>query len=57
MSHTMKFWKILVEQRLRKETQATENQFVFMSEWSTMKAIYLLRRVMEHYWMDQQDLH
>ncbi|RZB81212.1 LINE-1 retrotransposable element ORF2 protein isoform B [Glycine soja] len=57
MSHTMKLWERVIEQRLRKETQVTENQFGFMPGRSTMEAIYLLRRVMEQYRMDQQDLH
>ncbi|KAH1266713.1 LINE-1 retrotransposable element ORF2 protein [Glycine max] len=57
MSHTMKLWERVIERRLRKETQVTENQFGFMPGRSTMEAIYLLRRVMEQYRMNQQDLH
>ncbi|KAH1266916.1 UPF0183 protein [Glycine max] len=57
MSYTMKLWERVIERRLRKETQVTENQFGFMPGRSTMEAIYLLRRVMEQYRMDQQDLH
>ncbi|KAH1250174.1 LINE-1 retrotransposable element ORF2 protein [Glycine max] len=57
MSHTMKLWERVIERRLRKETQVTENQFGFMPGRSTMEAIYLLRRVMEQYRMTQQDLH
>ncbi|RZB42155.1 Ganglioside-induced differentiation-associated protein 2 [Glycine soja] len=57
MSHTMKLWERVIERKLRKETQVTENQFGFMPGRSTMEAIYLLRRVMEQYRMDQQDLH
>ncbi|KAH1208130.1 Secretory carrier-associated membrane protein 3 [Glycine max] len=57
MSHTMKLWERVIERRLRKETQVIENQFGFMPGRSTMEAIYLLRRVMEQYRMDQQDLH
>ncbi|KAH1125341.1 hypothetical protein GYH30_014768 [Glycine max] len=57
MSHTMKLWERVIERRLRKETQVTENQFGFMPGRSTMEAIYLLRRVMEQYRMGQQDLH
>ncbi|RZB79100.1 DnaJ-like subfamily C member 7 isoform B [Glycine soja] len=52
MSHTMKLWERVIERRLRKETQVTENQFGFMPGRSTMEAIYLLRRVMEQYRMD-----
>ncbi|KAL5176375.1 LINE-1 retrotransposable element ORF2 protein [Glycine soja] len=57
MSHTMKLCERVIERRLRKETQVTENQFGFMPGRSTMEAIYLLRRVMEQYRMAQQDLH
>ncbi|KAH1211080.1 LINE-1 retrotransposable element ORF2 protein [Glycine max] len=57
MSHTMKLWERVIERRLRKETQVTENQFGFMPGRSTMEAIYLIRWVMEQYRMDQQDLH
>lgn len=49
MRLTMKLWEIVIEQTLRKESQATENQFGFMLERSIMKAIYLQRRVMEQY--------
>lgn len=38
----------MIEKRLRKETSVSENQFGFMSERSTMKAI-LLRRLIERY--------
>ncbi|KAL5184476.1 LINE-1 retrotransposable element ORF2 protein [Glycine soja] len=44
LSHTMKLWERVIERRLRKETQVTENQFGFMPGRSTMEAIYLLRR-------------
>jgi len=39
MSHTMKLWERMIEQRLRKETNFSENQFIFMPKRSTMKAI------------------
>jgi len=42
MSHTMKLWKKVIEQRIRKETRVTDNQFGFMPGRSTMEAIYLL---------------
>lgn len=57
MSHTMKLWKIVIERRLRKETQVTYNKLDFMFGRSTMEAIYLPRCVMERYRMDKQDLH
>ncbi|KAL5170118.1 Regulatory-associated protein of TOR 1 [Glycine soja] len=55
--HTRMHEVKVIERRLRKETQVTENQFGFMPGRSTMEAIYLLRRVMEQYRMAQQDLH
>ena len=57
MNHTMKLWKRVIEQRLRKETNVSENQFGFMSGRSTMKAIYLLRHLMERYRDHQKDMH
>lgn len=57
MSYAMKFWGKVIELRLRKETQVSENQFDFMPGRLTMEAIYLLRGVMERYRMDQQNLH
>ena len=47
MTHTMNLWERVIERRLRKETQVTENQLGFMPGWSTMKVTYLLRHVME----------
>ena len=57
MSHTMKLWERVIERRLRKETQVTENQFGFMLGRSTTEAIYLLRRMMERYRSNKRDLH
>ena len=57
MSHTMKLWERVIERRLRKETQVTENQFGFMPGRSTTEAIYLLRRMMERYHSNKRDLH
>ena len=45
--------KKMIERRLRKETQVTENQFGYIFRRSIMKAIYLLWQVMERYRMDQ----
>ena len=49
MCHTMKLWERVIEQRLRRETTISDNQFDFMPGRSTMEAIYLLRRLMERY--------
>jgi len=57
MSHTMKLWERVIEQRLRKETRVTNNQFGFMHGRSSMEAIYLLRCMMERYRTDKTALH
>jgi hypothetical protein len=49
MSHTMKLWERIIEHRLRGVTNVTENQFGFMPGRSTMKAIFLIRQLMERY--------
>jgi hypothetical protein len=57
MSHTMKLWERIIEHRLRRVTNVTENQFDFMPERSTMEAIFLIRQLMERYMEQKKDLY
>jgi hypothetical protein len=57
MSHTMKLWERIIEQRLRKKTKISENQFGFMPGRSTMEAIFSLRQLMEKYRAKRKNLH
>ncbi|GKC08006.1 retrovirus-related pol polyprotein LINE-1 [Tanacetum coccineum] len=59
----IKAWKCLggeervIERRLRQETKVSENQFGFMLGRSSMKAIHIIRSLMEKYKERQKDLH
>jgi hypothetical protein len=57
MSHTMKLWERIIEHRLRGVTNVTENQFRFMPGRSTMKAIFLIRQLMERCREQKEDMH
>jgi hypothetical protein len=57
MSHTMKLCEMIIKHRLRRVTNVTENQFGFMSERSTMEAIFLIRQFMERCREQKKDLH
>lgn len=53
---SMKLWERVIEMRLRKETPIIEPIWFYI--WrSIMKAIYLLRLVMEQYQIDPRDSH
>jgi Reverse transcriptase (RNA-dependent DNA polymerase) len=56
MSHTIKLWERVIEHHLRKLTTVFKNQFGFMFGRSTMKAIFLIRQLMERY-REYKDLH
>ncbi|KAL7844615.1 hypothetical protein SRHO_G00231540 [Serrasalmus rhombeus] len=57
MSHTMKVWERVVEARLRREVQISEQQFGFMPRKSTTDAVFALRVLVEKYREDQKELH
>ena len=57
MSHTMKLWERVIEQRLRGTLQISTNQFGFMSGRSTTEAIFLIRQVMEQFREQKKDLY
>jgi hypothetical protein len=56
MSHTMKLWEMIIEHRLRRVTNITENQFEFMPGRSTMEAIFLIRQLIERCREQKKDL-
>uniref|UniRef100_H3AL42 Reverse transcriptase domain-containing protein n=1 Tax=Latimeria chalumnae TaxID=7897 RepID=H3AL42_LATCH len=57
MSHAMKLWERIIEKRLRKLVQISENQFGFCQERSTIDAIFALKILMEMYREKRKDLH
>nr|XP_016481350.1 PREDICTED: uncharacterized protein LOC107802379 [Nicotiana tabacum] len=57
LSHTMKVWERVVEERVRRAVSISENQFGFMLGRSTMKASYLVRRLVEQHSERKRDLH
>ena len=57
MSHTMKIWERIIDQRLRVEVAITPEQFGFMPNRSTTDAVFALRQMMEKYREGQKTLH
>ena len=57
ISHTMKVYERIIDQRVRNETEISEEQFGFMPERGTVDAIFALRQTMEKYAEKQRDLH
>jgi hypothetical protein len=53
----MKLWKTVIERKLKKEIQVTDNQFGFMLGRSTMEAVYLLTRVWSDIGWIKNELH
>ncbi|KAL1454815.1 hypothetical protein WDU94_008949 [Cyamophila willieti] len=47
MSHSMKLYERIIDQRLRKETQVSDEQFGFMPGRGTTDAVFALRQLME----------
>jgi Reverse transcriptase (RNA-dependent DNA polymerase) len=56
ISHIIELWERVIEHLLRKLTIVSKNQFGFMPERSTVKAIFLIRQLMERH-REQKDLH
>ena len=46
-----------MKQRFRQKNKKSENQFTYMSERSTMEAIFLLQQLMEKYRATKKNLH
>ena len=57
ISHTMKVYERIIEQRIRNETAISEDQFGFMPGRGTVDAIFALRQTMEKYAERQRELH
>ena len=57
ISHTMKIYERIIEQRIRNKTVMSEEQFGFMPGKGTIDAIFALRQLMEKYAEKQKELH
>ena len=49
MSHTMKTWERIVDNRIRSDVVISQEQFGFMKGRSTEDAIFALRQLLEKY--------
>ena len=56
-SHTLKIWERIIDKRIRKVVNISDEQFGFVSGKSTTDAIFALRRVVEKYREKEKDLH
>ncbi|XP_071698697.1 uncharacterized protein [Rutidosis leptorrhynchoides] len=56
LSYTMKLWERVIETRLRRVTNVSENQFGFMPGRSSIEAIHIIRNLMEKYREKQKNL-
>ena len=57
MSHTMKVWERVTDQRLRMEVEISPEQFGFMPNRRTTDSIFALRQTMEKYRERQKALY
>lgn len=57
VSHTLKIWERVIEQRLRKETSISEEQFGFMPGKGTTDALFALRQLLEKHGEKLKELH
>ena len=57
MSHTMKTWERIVDNRIRSEVVISQEQFGFMKGRSTEDAIFALRQLLEKYKEGQRKIH
>ena len=57
MSHTMKIWERIVDNRIRSEVVISQEQFGFMKGRSTEDAIFELRQLLEKYKEGQRKIH
>ena len=57
MSHTLKIWERVVEERIRRLVAISEQQYGFMPGKSTTDAIFAVRILIEKYREGQKELH